>query len=104
MNPILFFGFGKLLGLVSDLLPPTPRLNLILVAFISLRYTTFYILYPVGAPSEAFLMFSTLPVSLSPPRYNLGAFTLSNWIVLVLYAIWWPCKYSFISVQHKELT
>lgn len=87
------YGSGRLLGLVSDLLPQVKSDNPFNNVFLS--YTTFYILYPIGAPSEAFLMFSTLPVTLFPPRYNLGSFTLSNWIVLVLYAVWWPCRSLF---------
>ncbi|KAG8921139.1 hypothetical protein FRC01_000392 [Tulasnella sp. 417] len=67
-----------------------------------IRYTTFWILYPIGAPSEAFLMFSTLPVSLSPVRYNLGSFTLSNWIVLILYTIWWPSLYFLYTYMIKQ--
>ncbi|KAG9001637.1 hypothetical protein FRB90_011584 [Tulasnella sp. 427] len=67
-----------------------------------IRYTTFYILYPTGAPSEAFLMFSTLPFSVAAPRFNLGAFTLDNWIVLGLYSIWWPSLYSLYTYMIKQ--
>jgi very-long-chain (3R)-3-hydroxyacyl-CoA dehydratase len=54
-----------------------------------LRYTTFYILYPLGASSEAFLNYSTLPAS------GLFKITPENWalpdyIRAFLFVIWWP--------------
>jgi len=52
-----------------------------------LRYTTFYILYPVGASSEAFLTFATLPKS-SSGWFN--GWNSTDYVRLVLFAIWWP--------------
>lgn len=55
-----------------------------------LRYTTFYILYPVGAGSEAFIVFSTLPSVAS-----LGAWTASEYVRGVMFVIWWPGVFYF---------
>lgn len=55
-----------------------------------LRYTTFYALYPIGAGSEAFLMFSTLPVGAPPTISDFKNFSVVNWVVLALYTLWWP--------------
>ena len=54
-----------------------------------LRYTTFYVLYPLGAGSEAFLILSTVP---SWTRFKQGA--ASPWDIAraVLFCIWWPGK------------
>jgi very-long-chain (3R)-3-hydroxyacyl-CoA dehydratase len=49
-----------------------------------LRYTTFYVLYPLGAASEAFLIYSTLP------KTALGYWKLTDYQRGVLFAIWWP--------------
>ncbi|KAA1471762.1 PTPLA-domain-containing protein [Dentipellis sp. KUC8613] len=53
-----------------------------------LRYTTFYVLYPTGAGSEAFVNFATLP-SFS----NLGAWDVEAYVRAALFAIWWPGLY-----------
>lgn len=50
-----------------------------------LRYNTFYILYPLGAGSEAFLMFSTLPKFGDWANWQLG-----DYWTLALFVIWWP--------------
>ena len=55
-----------------------------------LRYTTFYVLYPIGAGSEAFLMFSTLPISYPPVPKDLLTFGLWDFVRLGLYTLWWP--------------
>jgi very-long-chain (3R)-3-hydroxyacyl-CoA dehydratase len=52
-----------------------------------LRYTTFYLLYPTGASSEAALIFSTLP-----PFSNLSAWGLTDVFRLAMFCIWWPCE------------
>ena len=52
-----------------------------------IRYTTFYLLYPSGASSEAFLMFSTLPTDV--PLY---AWDPHSAMRLGLFCIWWPCE------------
>jgi len=65
---------------------------------IYLRYTAFYVLYPVGAGSEAFVNFQTLPRGSPVP-------SISGWIggnVVwtpydifrgLLFIIWWPGLY-----------
>lgn len=54
------------------------------------RYTTFYLLYPTGASSEAFSIFSTLPSLKDKP---LVAWNFHEWLRLALFCIWWPCKW-----------
>lgn len=49
-----------------------------------LRYTTFYVLYPLGASSEAFLI---LP---DRSKSNWSNGTLSNTARLGLFILWWP--------------
>ena len=56
-----------------------------------LRYTLFYLLYPTGASSEAFLIFATLP----PPAFGWlrGAGDFADLHARVrefLFAVWWP--------------
>ena len=56
-----------------------------------LRYTLFYVLYPSGASSEAFLILATLP----PPPFGWarGAGLVGDLYTRVrefLFAIWWP--------------
>lgn len=48
-----------------------------------LRYTTFYLLYPTGASSEAFCMFATLPAA----GESWGLLSL---VRAGLFGIWWP--------------
>ena len=54
---------------------------------VRLRYTLFYVLYPTGASSEAFLIFATLPRPLSVGALLGDAHALAR---AVLFAIWWP--------------
>lgn len=46
-----------------------------------LRYTTFFVLYPTGATSEALLIYTTLPAR---------AWRLPDYARAGLFAIWWP--------------
>ena len=63
-----------------------------------LRYTTFYVLYPTGASSEAALIFATLPG-------RGAAWGLTDYARAVLFGIWWPCKHPFLSFfSEEELT
>lgn len=48
-----------------------------------LRYTTFYVLYPIGVLSEATAIYATLPVS-SPWRTY-------DFVRAFFFVIWWPC-------------
>lgn len=55
-------------------------------------YTFFYVLYPLGAASEAQLMFSTLPKKWfweAPSTWS-----LTNYVFLGLWCLWWPGKCS----------
>ena len=56
-------------------------------ALVRLRYTLFYVLYPTGASSEAFLTFATLPRPLTPAAL---AGDLHAAARAVLFAVWWP--------------
>jgi very-long-chain (3R)-3-hydroxyacyl-CoA dehydratase len=63
-----------------------------------LRYTTFYILYPLGAGSEAFLMYSTLPNSSPSPipswrSFIWGIWTVTDYVRGTLFLVWWPALY-----------
>jgi len=64
-------------------------------ALLYLRYTTFYILYPTGASSEAFLIYATLPAS-SPLPGGWQSWLLqdmwkpTDYIRAGLFIIWWP--------------
>lgn len=68
-----------------------------------LRYTTFFILYPVGAGSEAFVNYATLPRS--SPIPSLGSWALGSfWTPLdyvrgVLFLIWWPGECSTTALK-----
>src|SRR5882724_5815564 len=58
-----------------------------------LRYNTFFVLYPLGAGSEAALIFSTLPSS-TPPLFG-SSWTQKTWSGwdygrAILFLIWWP--------------
>lgn len=58
-----------------------------------LRYTTFYVLYPVGASSEAFLIFATLPKSSPIPGWQAwvqGMWKPADYFRTLLFCIWWP--------------
>ena len=64
-----------------------------------LRYTTFYVLYPLGASSEAFLIYSTLPNSSPNPvptwrSWVWGIWTISDYVRGALFLVWWPCKFT----------
>ena len=63
-----------------------------------LRYTTFYVLYPLGASSEAFLILATLPQGFIPsytPAFApkpLENWSLDQYVRGGLFLIWWPGK------------
>ncbi|KAG2150907.1 PTPLA-domain-containing protein [Suillus clintonianus] len=52
-----------------------------------IRYSTFYVLYPVGAGSEALVMLSTIP-EWSGGKW--AVWTLEDWVKAGLVAIWVP--------------
>lgn len=71
-------------------------------ALLYLRYTTFYILYPVGASSEAFLIYATLPKSSPIPGWQSwlqGMWKPADYIRAGLFAIWWPGTFVLFSLN-----
>ena len=59
------------------------------------RYSTFFVLYPTGAGSEALVNFATLPVSLARGGGWWDARPLAQWDAYalvrgVLFIAWWP--------------
>lgn len=59
------------------------------------RYSTFFVLYPTGAGSEALVNFATLPVSLARGGAWFDARPLAQWDAYalvrgVLFIVWWP--------------
>ncbi|KAF9501965.1 PTPLA-domain-containing protein [Pleurotus eryngii] len=70
-----------------------------------LRYTTFYLLYPFGASSEAFIIYSTLPRSSPIPSlqsWMQGMWNLTDYIRGVLFCIWWPGLYVMYTYMIKQ--
>ncbi|KAF8599469.1 PTPLA-domain-containing protein [Ceratobasidium sp. AG-I] len=63
-----------------------------------LRYTTFYILYPLGAASEAALIYQTLPRS-SPLS---GKWSPYDFLRGVFFIIWWPGLYVMYTYMIKQ--
>ena len=69
-----------------------------------LRYTTFYILYPVGASSEAFVNYATLP-SVSP-LVAPEAWGPTDYFRAAMFAIWWPglyVMYTYMIAQRRKV-
>jgi len=77
-------------------------------ALLWLRYTTFYVLYPLGAGSEAFLMLATVPRTFLPPRLQpLPAKPVAEWTPgqlgrAVLFLIWWPGLYTMYTYMIRQ--
>ncbi|EJT97406.1 PTPLA-domain-containing protein [Dacryopinax primogenitus] len=72
-----------------------------------IRYTFFYVLYPVGAGSEAFVMFSTLPpivaTAQSPrPILEMWMEQPSAFVRLFLFLGWWPSLYVLYNHMRKQ--
>lgn len=68
------------------------------------RYTAFYVLYPLGASSEAFLNYATLPSSSPIPSWSSwmqGMWKPTDYFRAVLFVVWWPgaFKYSLLAFQ-----
>ncbi|OBZ70690.1 putative very-long-chain (3R)-3-hydroxyacyl-CoA dehydratase [Grifola frondosa] len=66
-----------------------------------LRYTLFYVLYPTGASSEAFLIYASLPLPSAAwfaPTFD----ALHMNVRTVLFLIWWPGLYVMISYMVKQ--
>jgi len=70
-----------------------------------LRYNTFFVLYPVGAGSEAALIFSTLPSSapsLSGSSWTTKAWGPWDYVRATLFLIWWPALYVLFSHMMQQ--
>jgi very-long-chain (3R)-3-hydroxyacyl-CoA dehydratase len=66
-----------------------------------LRYTTFYLLYPLGASSEAFLIYATLPNWGDWGEWGAEAIARA-----VLFSIWWPglyIMYTYMISQRRKV-
>lgn len=58
-----------------------------------LRYTLFYVLYPLGAGSEAFLSYTTLPLPSGVPALeSFVGWSAPEYARLGLFLVWWPCE------------
>ncbi|KAF8972977.1 PTPLA-domain-containing protein [Flammula alnicola] len=74
-----------------------------------LRYTTFYVLYPLGAGSEAFLTYATLPSSSPVPGWHSwlrGMWKPADYARAVLFLIWWPglyVMYTYMISQRRKV-
>lgn len=65
------------------------------------RYSTFFVLYPTGAGSEALVNFATLPISVASGGSWFSALPISQWdlyalLRAVLFVGWWPGGYSIL--------
>ncbi|KAF7376092.1 FCP1-like proteiny domain-containing protein [Mycena sanguinolenta] len=72
-----------------------------------LRYTMFYVLYPVGASSEAFLAYSTLPFpSGIPTLESFLGWSAPEYARAVLFLVWWPSLYqlyTYMIAQRRRI-
>jgi len=71
------------------------------------RYSTFFVLYPTGAGSEALVNFATLPVSLARGGAWFDARPLTQWDMYalargVLFIAWWPGLYPMYTHMIKQ--
>lgn len=64
------------------------------------RYTTFYILYPIGAISEAMCILATIPKT--NPLTHPNAWDLRAYVFAGLFAIWWPGLYVMYTYMMKQ--
>ncbi|KXN90902.1 putative very-long-chain (3R)-3-hydroxyacyl-[acyl-carrier protein] dehydratase [Leucoagaricus sp. SymC.cos] len=74
-----------------------------------LRYTAFYVLYPLGASSEAFLIYASLPTSSPIPGWKSwlqGMWKPTDYIRAILFIIWWPglyVMYTYMIAQRRKV-
>ncbi|KAJ3499808.1 hypothetical protein NLJ89_g10056 [Agrocybe chaxingu] len=74
-----------------------------------LRYTTFFVLYPLGASSEAFLTYATLPSSSPFPGWQSwlqGMWKPTDYGRALLFAMWWPglyVMYTYMIAQRRKV-
>lgn len=55
-----------------------------------LRYTTFYVLYPLGASSEALLILSSLPIVNPLQLLKDGSWSTWDYFRGAMFIVWWP--------------
>jgi len=71
-----------------------------------LRYTLFYVLYPVGASSEAFLIYASLPASglwkFTPENLMHGNWKWPDYLKALMFVIWWPGLYILVTYMIKQ--
>ncbi|KAG5645189.1 hypothetical protein DXG03_006707 [Asterophora parasitica] len=74
-----------------------------------LRYTTFFLLYPTGASSEAALIWASLPASSPLPGWKAwvhGIWRPADYGRAVLFVIWWPglyVMYTYMIAQRRKV-
>ncbi|CDR88311.1 related to PHS1-essential 3-hydroxyacyl-CoA dehydratase of the ER membrane [Sporisorium scitamineum] len=61
------------------------------------RYSTFWILYPIGAGSEAMCILATLPKTLDLAKWDARALIYAG-----LFVIWWPGLYIMYTYMIKQ--
>ncbi|KAH9036752.1 PTPLA-domain-containing protein [Lactarius deliciosus] len=71
------------------------------------RYSTFFVLYPTGAGSEALVNLATLPVSLARSGAWWDALPLAHWDAYsiargLLFIAWWPGLYPMYTHMIKQ--
>ncbi|EGO00067.1 hypothetical protein SERLA73DRAFT_88900 [Serpula lacrymans var. lacrymans S7.3] len=64
-----------------------------------IRYTTFYVLYPLGAGSEAFIMLASVP---DWAKQGWKLWTLGDWTRAILFFVWWPSLYVLYTHMMKQ--
>jgi len=67
-----------------------------------LRYTTFYLLYPLGASSEALLIFSSLPATNPLTGLKDGSWNIWDYFRGVMFTVWWPGLLFMMSHMVKQ--
>jgi very-long-chain (3R)-3-hydroxyacyl-CoA dehydratase len=65
------------------------------------RYSTFFVLYPIGASSEALVNLATLPISVASGGSWISILPFAQWDAYallrgVLFVAWWPGEPPFI--------
>jgi len=67
-----------------------------------LRYSTFYLLYPLGASSEALLIYSSLPTTNPLKGFKDGSWNTWDYFRGVMFALWWPGLLVMMSHMVKQ--
>jgi len=67
-----------------------------------LRYTTFYVLYPLGASSEALLILSSLPTTSPLQGLKDGSWSVWDYFRGVMFVVWWPGLIVMMSHMVKQ--